>query len=606
MKTFIGIVLTLGLLAVAAFAQPSVGGVTNGASFSLPPLQNSSIAQGSYFTIFGTGLSADISSCGANYTNCIWHPYPLPTSMQGTTVNVTVGSTTVPAYIEFAYADQINAVMPSNTPTGTGTLTVKYNGATSNAFNITVAAASFGTFTYNEAGTGPGVITDTNYVPLTPFHTVKPGDYVLLWGTGLGPAPNLSTEQTAAPPQTNLCATAANCPVTVWVGGQQASVPYAGRSGFTAEDQIVFIVPPGLQGCYVQVAVQTGTVISNFTSMPVDPGRATCSDTDGINFNDIASVVQSKGQANIGNISLLSNYVPINFLGETIQFDNDLVEGGFATFTSGQLAATQGFTISPSVGNCVVTPFQGLNPTPVDPVLAQVTYLNAGSQLSIAGGQGPNGTQSVPLGPDGKAYAALVGGAYIACPASNPSCPSLFSGTGLAPYFLDSTSSGGTFTPTGIAAATYTVSGPGGSTVGQFSGTINVSSAAASFKWTNQSIASSPIPRDQPLQINWSGGDPNDFVDITLIASTTTAAVPTSSTPGVVAECIAPGSVTSFTVPTYVLGALPSTSTASPIAGELLVGPASGAQKLSSTLPTGLDALYVYYHFISGLPVALK
>jgi hypothetical protein len=360
----------------------------------------------------------------------------------------------------------------------------------------------------------------------------------------------------------------------------------------------------------VQVAVQTGAVISNFTSMPVDPGRATCSDTDGVNYNDIASIVQSKGQANIGNIALLSNYVPISFpLVGTIQFDNDSVEGGFATFTSGQLAATQGFTISPSVGNCVVTPFQGLNPVPTDPVLGQVTYLNAGSALSIAGGQGPNGTQSIPLGPDGKAYDALVGGAYITCPASEPKCPNLL-GTGsapLAPYFLTSTSSSGTFTPTGIAPATYTISGPGGSGVGSFSGTINVSSAAASFKWTNSSIASNPIPRDQPLTITWSGGDTNGFVDITLIASTTTAIVPTSSTPGVVVECIAPVSESSFTVLPYVLGAMPSTaSSPSPVAGELLVGPASGAQKLTSTTPTGVDALYVYYHIISGLPVAWK
>src|ERR1039457_2837489 len=107
-KTLFAIVLTLALLATAGFAAPTVTQVSNAASQALPPLQNSSIAQGSYFSIFGTGLGVDISTCGTNYTACIWHPYPLPTTIGGTTVNVTIGTTTVPAYIEFAAATQIN------------------------------------------------------------------------------------------------------------------------------------------------------------------------------------------------------------------------------------------------------------------------------------------------------------------------------------------------------------------------------------------------------------------------------------------------------------------------------------------------------------------
>ncbi len=625
MKTLFAIVLALGMLAGAASAQPAcpstatstfcVAQVSNAASQALPPLQNSSIAQGSYFAIYGAGLAADISTCGTNYAKCIWPPsYPLPTSIQGTSVSVTVNGTTVSPYVEYAATSsglsQINAVLPSNTPVGSGTLTVTYNGSTTpQSFPITVAASSFGTFTWSGGGAGPGILTNAvSYALLTPMASAKPttasatGDYVTIWGTGLGPV-DPSTEGTAAPTQTNLCGSGATCPVTVWVGGQQATVVYAGRSGYTAVDQIDFIVPSGAQGCYVQVAVQTGAVVGNFVSMPVDPAGGTCSDKDGINYADVAAAVAAKGKANIAAISLLSNYLPLSLFGTPVDFDNDSVNGEIATFSAVQLDSFQGLTISPSVGNCTVGPFQGF-PPPKDPVLSGIQYLNAGSALQISGGQGPSPTQSVPLNANGKGYFQLVGGAYITCPADNPSCPSLLGGTAAQPYYLDSSNSSGQFVPSGVAAATYTVSGPGGADVGAFSGTLTVSSAAAAFKWTNQSIAGSPIPRNQPLNLTWSGGDPNGFVDITLIGSTTNALIPTSTTPGVLVECLVPGAAGSFAVPAYVLQALPSTAAStSPVAGEILIGPASGAVPIAPT-PTGLDAAYLFYHFILGAPAA--
>jgi len=611
-KTFFAFLLTLGLLAASAVAQPTVTAVVNGASFSLPPLQNSSIAQGSFFTIFGTGIGPAASACGKNSVNCIWDsagttPFPsaanpLPTTMQGTSVSVTIGSNAaVPVYLEYVSPGQINAVLPSNTPIGSGNLTVTFGGTASAAFPITVVASSFGTFTWNESGTGPGILTNAvNYQRLTPFVTVKPADYVTIWGTGLGTAPNLSTEATAPPPQTNLCATASTCPVTVWVAGQKATVTYAGRSGFTAEDQIDFQVPPGVQGCYVQVAVQTGAatpVISNFTSMAVDPNGAVCQDEDGINFNDIASIVQSKGQANIGDIIMLSNFLNLSNLPlvGTGQWDNDEVAAAMGTFKSGTLQSFDGFALAPSVGNCTVTPFFDIPlPPPVDPTLAQVTFLNAGS-LSIAG---PNGNQPLPANSSGNGYYGLVGGETLSDFVKlleNGACPSADTDKCL-PFFLSKSFA--------ISPGTYTVTGTGGSGVGAISAPVSVSQAAAAFAWSNQTtITANPISRSTPLEIDWTGGDPNGFVDITAVSSTLASGLPMPSTPGVLAECIAPASLGKFTIPTYVLQSLYSTanSTAFVSPGELLVGPASNATKL--TPPTGLDALYIVYHIIQGTNV---
>jgi uncharacterized protein (TIGR03437 family) len=590
-KTLLAIVLTLGLLAASGFAQPAITQLQNAASNSLAPLPNSPIAPGSYFSIYGTNIGPS--------TVTFWNPYPLPTSLGGvTSIAVTVGGTTVQAYPEFVYASQINAVLPSTTPTGTGTITVTYNGATSAAFPITVAAQSFGTFSWNEAGTGPGIMTNAvTYQNVTPFSTVKPGDYVTIWGTGLGAVPDVSTEQSGPPAQTNIC-TSSSCPVTVWVGGVQAQITYAGRSGYTAEDQIDFIVPTeaAVQGCYVQVAVQTGSIVGNSTSIAVDGTGPTCQDADGINYGTLPSA-----SANVGVISLLSNYLNVSTIG--LLWDNDTVSGEIATLSQYRMDAFQGFALAPSVNNCTVQPFLQY-PPPKDPELSALTYLDAGPSLSITG---PNGTKPVEqnctpastsgCGASGKGYSGLVGGATIQQLVTETNPP--------APFFLNTSGWNTSAWTYGITPGTYTVTAPGGSAVGALSAQVDVSSAAASFQWTNQSITGSPISRSTGLTITWSGGDPAGFVDITAIGSTETTTFPAATSPGVLIECIAPNSLGSFTIPPYVMAALPSTvgnTTSLVPPGELLVGPASAVSV--ATPPSGLDALYIFYHYIQGAVAA--
>ena len=595
MKTIRAIVITLGLFAAVAYAQPTIGGITNAASYSLSPLPNSSIAQGSFFAIFGTGLGPT--------TPAFWAPYPVPTSLAGSSVKVTVGSSTAQAFLYFTSAGQINAVMPSTTPTGSGTIVVTYNGQSSAASNIIVVGSSFGAFSLNQAGSGPAIVTDSGYNLNTLTHTATPGQPMILWGTGLGPLPAdlISTEGASPPCPAGCDLRGANLSVTVWVGTQQATVSYAGRApGYTAEDEIVFTVPAtssaqDVQGCYVQVAVQTGPpggtqVVSNFTSLSVDANGKTCSDPDGVNISDISTVLSTKGSANVAAISLLSNFLNLTIGGAlNLQWDNDTVEANIGTFKQSVLNESQGFTLSPSANNCTVSGFRGY-PPPSDPALALETYLDAGSSLSA---QGPNGTQAVAKNANGNGYGGLVGGSTI---------QDLLQGGGLPPFFL---------TPTfGISSGTYTVTSPGGSAVGAFSASIDVSSSAAAFQWTNQkTVGTAAIDRSQPLTITWTGGDPSGFVDITAIGSTATASSgPVAGvTPGTLIECLVPAGAGTFTIPTYVLSALPSTQGSASLIppGELLVGPASGATKLSTT-PTGLDAAYIFYHFIQGLNVGWK
>ncbi len=156
--------------------------------------------------------------------------------------------------------------------------------------------------------------------------------------------------------------------------------------------------------------------------------------------------------------------------------------------------------------------------------------------------QGPNGTQTFAKNTNGNGNGGLIGGSTIM---------DLLQGGGLPSFYL---------TPTfGISAGTYTVTAPGGKDVGAITASIDVSSSAAAFKWTNQSsVATSSIDRTQPLTITWTGGDPNGFVDITGIASTATASSgPVAGvTPGNLVECLVPASAGKFTIPAFVLEAL--------------------------------------------------
>jgi hypothetical protein len=93
-------------------------------------------------------------------------------------------------------------------------------------------------------------------------------------------------------------------------------------------------------------------------------------------------------------------------------------------------------------------------------------------------------------------------------------------------------------------------------------------------------------------------------VDIVLIGSTLQNTEPSSTNPepALYVECVASASAGSFSVPTYVLQALPAPGPGFPLAGMVFVGPASAVTKITPA-PTGLDAAYLYYRIVAGYSV---
>jgi len=277
--------LVFSLLTAATLSaqNPSFTGVVNAASGIPPGFPNSGLAQGSVFTAYGSNLGAVPAAPAA--VNLATLPLPTTAGLAGTTINITVDGTTLPVPILFTNTGQVAGVIPSNTPVGTGTLTVTFNGK-SGSTPVTIVQSAFGIsniflqYTDNGVGNGQAAIATfgTNQTQVvTNTDTAKPGDTLILWGTGLGG----TTTDTSGAPFGNV-----GTQPLVFVGGVQSpSVTYWGRSpGSVGLDQIVFTVPQNAPlGCNVGIVVETmnGTtpIVSNgpTLSLAATDGAA-CSD----------------------------------------------------------------------------------------------------------------------------------------------------------------------------------------------------------------------------------------------------------------------------------------------------------------------------------------
>src|SRR5579871_5310155 len=135
-KTILIVSIALAAASVGS-AAPTIAaqGVKNAASFADPQLPNGSIAQGSIFNIFGSGMGPTTIAYASSL--------PLPTTLSGTSISVTVSGATVQCVMFYTSAGQVAAILPSTTPVGTGTISVTYNGSASPTAPITVVKSSF-------------------------------------------------------------------------------------------------------------------------------------------------------------------------------------------------------------------------------------------------------------------------------------------------------------------------------------------------------------------------------------------------------------------------------------------------------------------------------
>jgi uncharacterized protein (TIGR03437 family) len=444
----------------AAPTGPTVTGVTNNYSFTPTGFPNSGLAQGSVIVIFGTGL--------ANSTNAVLQSSlapGIPMTLNGASVSVTVGGTTVKLGLYYAVATAIAAVLPSGTPTGNGTLTVT-NGTASNAFAITVVPSAFGFDTYY--GTGNGLVVATN--PFTGAlynytNSAAPGATVTFWGSGLGA--DLADSDTIFAPSPHPV----NVPLQIYIGGVLASISYAGSSGYPGVDIVNVTIPASVPtGCFVSVIGVISNVVTNSTVLPINQGGGACSDpTFGINGTTISSL-SGQGTVKSGSVDVIQGTTQgANGSASTV---SSIAIGSFQSHTGGAYGANSGIT---SIGSCTVTQ------TASGGSIGSATGLDAGT-IKVTG---PAGSATLTESTAGSYVALLPAG----------SIPS----------------TGGTFTFTGS----------GGTSVGPF--TANVTFPNPLLSWTNQASAAT-VTRTQGLQVTWTGGASGSFVIISGSSSSVSGA----------------------------------------------------------------------------------
>ena len=229
--------------------QISANGVVNGASFG------PGLVSGSWATITGSNLS----SVTDTWDNFIVNGQ-LPTLVDN--VGVTIGGQ--PAYVYFISPTQINFIVP-NLSLGQHGITVTNSGVASASVNVETVAfapafflwpnnqvvATFQNFTYAAAsGTFTGVTT-------TP---AKPGDVLILWGTGFGPTDpafpqGMVTPTTGGPYNAE--------PVSVTINNLPATVYGAALApGFAGLYQVAIQVPNALGAGNWPVVATIGGVSS--------------------------------------------------------------------------------------------------------------------------------------------------------------------------------------------------------------------------------------------------------------------------------------------------------------------------------------------------------
>lgn len=520
-------ILTAAAFAAGLASAQRADVVLNNYSLTDPNMPNYGIAQGSIFIVKGAGLGPVQTPTLPDLSKG-----DLQTNLSGVTVTVTMNGQQYPVPLYYVFDQQIAGVLPSNTPVGTGTVTVSFNGKTTTS-PIKVVPAAFGIDTFT--GNGTGVVVAQNYSNLdanklptlvTQTAAANPGDTLVLWGSGLGPSPSGTNDAHYPMPQVDMKAN-----VKVFIGGQQAQVAYAGRSAFPGLDQINVTVPQGITGCSVSVVVQTGNSVSNVGSLPIASSGRTCSDvsTTGLNSTDLQALI-SKPSARIGFLSVSKNTTQSaaitigGFTSPATTTTNDSATGIFEEFNTAQLAAAGSFSINQtSLGSCTAFQFKG-NASSI-PQVGSPKLLDAGTiTLKLPDGTTKNLTRQSGI------------------------------------YSLSGSDATGSTSPLFLPAAggQFSFTNTGGADVGTISGAQITMPPA--IVWTNMSTIST-VDRTKDLPVNWDKTNPySGYVSISGVSFAVSGA-DTSNAVVTGFTCIAPYSAGTFTVPSYILLQLvPSTS----------------------------------------------
>lgn len=384
------------------------------------------------------------------------------------------GGASVFAYMESTYCvngqTELAAVLPSTLAPGNYNVVVTDDNLTGPAFQTTVVATKFGLVTLPGSGSGRGlvqnVVTQTQY-DLNGFTTgpvagvnfqrspAMPGEYLIIWGMGLGAAPGYD----ASAPSGGLNFLSQGLSVNVIVGGMPITPTYAGRSNlYPGLDNVIFQLPANVPtGCALTLQVTAGGHVSNIAYIAIAPAGGAACVSPVFNTGALTRLDQS-GTATIGVVALTGSNTS----------NSSAALGGFAQLNADQVSQAE--FLFPPAGSCRVTPT-----TDTNPLLPQgVALLDAGG-LTLSGPGVSN--QEITE-------------------ASDHSYQTNFSSNIVS------------------AGGSYTLFAAGGNDVGGF--TVNT---VADPGVTLTGTVPTTVNRAQDLTLSWTGGSAGDVVSVYGVAS---------------------------------------------------------------------------------------
>jgi uncharacterized protein (TIGR03437 family) len=233
-------------------AAPAINpnGVVNGANFQA----GAGIVPNSYVTINGTNLASTTDNWNSSIVGG-----ELPTSLDG----VTVTFSGVPGYLSYISPTQINVLVPT-IPLGTASVQVINNGAFGSGSAQTVGVGQYGPAFFTLGSQAIATRQDYSYAlkngTIAGLTTVpaKPGDVLILWGTGFG-ATTPATLPGAVTPSDQAYATSSA--VTVTINNVPATVYGAALApGFAGLYQVAIQVPASLANGDFPIVATVGSV----------------------------------------------------------------------------------------------------------------------------------------------------------------------------------------------------------------------------------------------------------------------------------------------------------------------------------------------------------
>ncbi len=247
------------VLSASVPAPPAIDGVANGASFQA----GAAIAANTYVTISGTNLASTTDNWDSSIAGG-----ELPTSLDG----VTVTFYGVPGYISYISPTQINVLVPQ-IPVGSTSIQVTNNGALGSSSSQTVGVGEYAPAFFTIGTQVVATRQDYSYAlkngTIAGVTTIpaKPGDVLILWGTGFGPT-TPATLPGAVTPSDKAYAT--STPVTVTINNVPATVYGAAlAAGFAGLYQVAIQVPTTLpNGDFPIVATAGSATLLNNVSSP--------------------------------------------------------------------------------------------------------------------------------------------------------------------------------------------------------------------------------------------------------------------------------------------------------------------------------------------------